>query len=143
MQAGLFVFGLVGLVVVEILTWLADMPGETASGLRALMWLCVAGPAALQARAGSQPPDQRGSVRVGVTLGIAIVVFVGAAILSLFVHGCGPRQLVLEADDDPPMFDVRRGPPCYMALLHDGEIEASVEHRDQRCRVRINGKEVP
>lgn len=143
MQNALFIFGLVGLVVIECLSWLADMPGETASGLRALMWLCIAGPAALQARAGRQPPDQRGNVRVGVTLGLAVLAFIAAAILSFFVHGCGPRQLVLDADDPPPTLEIKRGPPCYMALLNEGQVEASVEHRDKRCRVRIDGEETP
>lgn len=58
------------------------------------------------------------------------------------VPGCA-RNLVLDADDNPPVLVIKRGPPCYMALLHDGEVEASVTHKHKRCRVRIDGQETP
>lgn len=63
-------------------------------------------------------------------------------VLAVFASGC-TRNLVLDADDDPPTFDVRRGPPCWMALLHEGEVESSVEHKTKRCRLRVDGQEVP
>lgn len=143
MQSALFVFGLVMLVMIELLRWLADMPAETGTGLSVIAWLCIAGPAALHARAGrTHPPDERGSARVGVTLGFVVLAFVAGVIASIVMPGC-TRHLVLDADDDPPTFEVRRGPPCWMGLLHEGNVESSVEHKTKRCRLRIDGRETP
>lgn len=57
--------------------------------------------------------------------------------------GCGPRTLQLDADDEPPMFVIDRGPPCRMSLVAEGEVQASVEHAGKRCRLRVDGTEVP
>lgn len=140
MQHALFVFGLLLLICVELLRWLAEAPPEVCTGLSSIAWLCLAGPPALAARATRNA--ERGSTRVGALLvlgGLAAVVLAalgGAA-------GCGPRNLVLEADDPPPTFDVRRGPPCRMALVALGEEQAVVTHGTARCRLVVDGADVP
>ena len=63
--------------------------------------------------------------------------------LTLGGAGCGPRNLVLDQDDQPPTFEVHRGPPCRMALIAEGEVQASVEHRTARCRLVVDDVEVP
>lgn len=140
MQHALFVFGLLLLICVELIRWLADAPPEVCTGLSSIAWLCLAGPPALAARASRNA--ERGNVRVGALL---VLGGVAALLVALTVSGvgCGPRNLVLDKDDQPPTFEVHRGPPCKMALIAEGEVQASVEHRTARCRLVVDGAEVP
>lgn len=144
MQNALFIFGLAGLVVIECLSWLADMPGETASGLRAIMWLCIAGPAALHARAGrAQPPDQRGHVRLGLTVALAVLALLTAGVLSVVLPGCGSRDVV-DSGPGAPQFRIRRGPPCVMSMhTSDGARQGRITHPTERCRVVVDGEDLP
>lgn len=141
MQHALFLFGLVLLIGVELIRWLADAPPEVCTGLSSIAWLCLAGPPALAARASRNA--ERGNVRVGALLVLAGVAALLVALTLGGAAGCGPRNLVLEQGDPPPTFEVHRGPPCRMALIAEGEVQASVEHRTARCRLVVDDVEVP
>lgn len=75
----------------------------------------------------------------GATALLAITIL----LMLLVPGGCGARNLVLDADDAAPTFDIQRGPPCRMAMAGDGEVQATITHATQRCRLVIDGVEVP
>ena len=132
-RAVLFIFGLVLLVAVELLRWLADMPAETATGLTGLAWLCLGGPPALAALA-ARKTDQRGQARVSslVVLLLAFSAFAFAFIL-LGSGGCAPRHVVAERSVD---VEIQRGPPCLIQVHADGELVARVDWV-KRCEVAL------
>jgi len=86
-------------------------------------------------------PEERGNVRLGAMLVIGAVAMM--FIVLTFAGGCGPRNLVLDPDDPPPTFAVKRGPPCRMSLVALGEEQAVVTHGTARCRLVVDGVEVP
>lgn len=116
-KAFLFVFGLVLLIAVELLRWLANMPPEPATGLTAIAWLCLAGPPSLTAMA-ARRNGERGFVRAGpaVLLALAGVFLVG--LLSVGLGGCLARQVRAEHD---AQVDWTPRPQCRFEAFADGE----------------------
>lgn len=127
-KAFLFVFGLVLLIAVELLRWLANMPPEPATGLTAIAWLCLAGPPSLTAMA-ARRNGERGFVRAGpaVLLALAGVFLVG--LLSVGLGGCLARQVRAEHSID---VDWRPRPTCRIETFADGESVQVIEG-DMAC----------
>lgn len=131
-RTALFVLGLVILIAVELLRWLAEMPAETATGLTGLAWLCLGGPPTLAALA-ARKTDERGHVRGGLAvLVLALGVFV-VGLLAVGVGGCAPRHVVAEQSVE---VDIQRGPPCLIVVKADGELVARVDW-SRRCEVSL------
>lgn len=135
-RAALFILGLLLLVAVELLRWLADMPAETATGLTGLAWLCLGGPPALAALAArrNNVNDQRGQARVSslALVTIAFAVF-AIAFFAFGSGGCAPRHVVAEHD---VAVEIQRGPPCLIQVHADGELVARVDW-SKRCEVQL------
>lgn len=122
----LFVLGLVLLIAVELLRWLAGMPAETCTALSSIAWLCIAGAPALAARAeraaAAKREDERGNARVGA-LGLLLLplVLVLAAVLA---SGCAwqtrrdGETFALRLRPDPE----RPKPACLYRWSLDGKL---------------------
>lgn len=122
----LFVLGLVLLIAVELLRWLAGMPAETCTALSSIAWLCIAGAPALAARAeraaAAKREDERGNVRVSA-LGLLLLplALVLAAVLA---SGCAWQTrrdgdtFALRLRPDP----ARAKPACLYRWTLDGEL---------------------
>lgn len=120
----LFVLGLVLLIAVELLRWLAGMPAETCTALSSIAWLCIAGAPALAARAervaAAKREDERGTVRVAA-LGLLVLPLVLAAVLA---SGCAWQTrrdgdtFALRLRPDP----ARAKPACLYRWTLDGEL---------------------
>lgn len=128
------VIGLLCLVAATVVRRVVNEP-DLADGLMLL------GGSLLGWAAPLPPVRPGGSGPGGAGTGIVVGVVLGA--LAMLAPGCGPRNIVLEADDPPPTFDVRRGPPCRMSLIALGEEQAVVTHDTARCRLVVDGAEVP
>ena len=119
----LFVLGLVLLIAVELLRWLAGMPAETCTALSSIAWLCIAGAPALAARAERAAAAKRSdeSGRAGVGLLAALVV---VALVALSLTGCAwqtrrdGETFELRLRDDP----ARPKPACLYRWTLDGEL---------------------
>lgn len=119
----LLVFGLLLWVAVELLRWLAGMPHEAATGIMGIVWLCIGGPPALAALA-ARRNGERGFVRVGpaVLLALAGVFLVG--LLSVGLGGCLARQVRAEHSID---VDWQARPTCRIETFADGESVQVIE----------------
>ena len=140
MQSTLFVFGLAMLIAIELLRWLAGMPAEVGTALSSIAWLCIAGPAALTARAGRRN-DERGFAR---PLMLVLVAVLAGAVLVLAPGCASTREVTLGPDDAAPVFDMHRGPPCEIVVYEaPGKKTASVKHATKRCEVILDGEARP
>lgn len=137
-RTSLFVLGLVLLIAVELLRWLAGMPPETATGLTGLAWLCLGGPPTLAAIA-ARKSDERGHARPAFVMLLAAVSVFVVGLLAVGVGGCGPRHVVA---DRSVAIDVRRGPPCLVQVHADGELVARVDW-SKRCEVTVGEHPTP
>lgn len=131
-RTALFVLGLVILIAVELLRWLAKMPAETATGLTGLAWLCLGGPPTLAALA-ARRNDERGQARPGLMLAVLAVGAVIVMLLAAGVGGCAPRHVRAEQSVE---VDIKRGPPCAITVKADGELVARVDW-SKRCEVAL------
>lgn len=124
-------------VVIELLRWLAKAPPELCTALSGLAtFLMAGGPSVLPAP--KSPPDQRGHVRVGVALALGLLALFLAFTIPL---GCGFRDVV---DDGAPVQEIKRGPPCVMTQrTSDWELQGRITSPNHRCRVIIEGTELP
>lgn len=123
----LFVLGLVLLIAVEILRWLAGMPAETCTALSSIAWLCIAGAPALAARAeraaAAKREDERGNARVGA-LGLLLLPLVALALAAVLASGCAWQTrrdgdtFALRLRPDPE----RPKPACLYRWTLDGEL---------------------
>lgn len=119
----LFVLGLVLLIAVELLRWLAGMPAETCTALSSIAWLCIAGAPALAARAERAAAAKRSdeSGRAGLPLLAALTV---VALVALSLTGCAwqtrrdGETFGLQLRDDPE----RPKPACLYRWTLDGEL---------------------
>ena len=119
----LFVLGLVLLIAVELLRWLAGMPAETCTALSSIAWLCIAGAPALAARAERAAAAKRSdeSGRAGLPLLAALAL---VALAALALGGCAwqtrrdGETFELRLRDDPE----RPKPACLYRWTLDGEL---------------------
>lgn len=121
----LFVLGLVLLIAVELLRWLAGMPAETCTALSSIAWLCIAGAPALAARAeraaAAKREDERG--RAGLPL-LAALVTLALVLLAVLASGCAWQTrrdgdtFALRLRPDPE----RPKPACLYRWSLDGEL---------------------
>lgn len=116
-RAFLFVFGLLLLIAVELLRWLAGMPAETATGLVGLAWLCLGGPPTLAALA-ARKNDERGFVRAGPAFLLALAGVFLVGLLSAGLGGCLAREVRAERD---AQVDWTPRPECRFEAFADGE----------------------
>jgi len=119
----LFVLGLVLLIAVELLRWLAGMPAETCTALSSIAWLCVAGAPALAARAervaAAKRSDESGRAGLPLLAALALV-----ALAALALGGCAWQTrrdgdtFELRLRPDPE----RAKPACLYRWTLDGEL---------------------
>lgn len=123
----LFVLGLVLLIAVELLRWLAGMPAETCTALSSIAWLCVAGAPALAARAeraaAAKRSDESGRAGVGLLASLLTLALV-PLLLALALGGCAWQArrdgdtFELRLREDP----ARAKPACLYRWTLDGEL---------------------
>jgi hypothetical protein len=123
------------LIAIELLRWLADMPAETATALTGLAGLVIAGgPQAVAAtRARIKRSNERGQVDEALLGGLAIACALATIVLLAIGGGCAPRHVVAERSVD---VEIRRGPPCLIRVIADGELVARVDW-SKRCEVAL------
>jgi hypothetical protein len=96
--------------------------------------LMAGGPSLIPAR----QPDERGSARVGLAFVVAGLALVALA-WTFALGGCGSRQVVAEKSVG---LVVKRGPPCDMSLVADGDEVCRVQSVE-RCELTIDGEVKP
>ncbi len=64
-------------------------------------------------------------------------------LLLLPLHHCASRDIV-DTGPGSPSFAIDRGPPCSMAMYtSDGKRQGRIRHQSERCRIVIDGAELP
>lgn len=120
LQNVLLIFGLVALIAIELLRWLAGMPPETCTALTAIAWLCIGGLPAIHAVASRRNGGERGSSAVGLLA--AIVVLALVPLLLSATAGCGVFGPTRVEAEHSITWQRRPGPTCYVRTLADGEV---------------------
>lgn len=129
----LFVLGLVLLIAVELLRWLAGMPPETCTALSSIAWLCIAGAPALAARAERAAAAKRSdeSGRAGIPLLAALAL---VPLLALALGGCAALERREVHSRTAPRLRIEEGPPCvYRAFADDDEVLTIIGPPGERC----------
>lgn len=120
MQTVLFIIGVVALVAIELLRWLADMPAETCTALTGIAWLCIAGMPAFQAVA-TRRSDQSGSASLNAL--VTLTLLGALALFGASSAGCGTTRYTAERRVD---VEIETGPPCVVTTKADGKAVAEV-----------------
>lgn len=123
------------LVLIELLRWLAEMPAETATALTGLAGLVLAGgpETAAKVRARIKRSNERGHARADLLGWVGAIAVIAAIVALTTLGGCAPRHVVAERSVD---VDIKRGPPCLIRVVADGELVARVDW-SKRCEVAL------